>query len=238
MTGTTAKSDLLRGLRDGAPFLLVVGPFGLLFGVVGTEAGLSIAQVMGFSVLVIAGAAQFTAVQLLVDQAPTLIVLLTALAVNMRMAMYSASLVPYLGVAPLWHRAVVAYFLVDQTYALSLAEYERQPAMPMAKRLAYFSGVMLPLCPTWYVFTLTGALLGNAIPPELALDFALPVTFLALVAPMLRSLPHLAAAITSVAVALALAWMPYGAGLLLAAVSAMAAGAATEILIMTERRAR
>jgi Predicted branched-chain amino acid permease (azaleucine resistance) len=103
-------SSYWRGVRHGAPFLLVIAPFGALFGVVGTEAGLNLAQVMGFSVIVIAGAAQFTAVQLLSENAPTLIVIAAALAVNLRMAMYSAALTPHLGAAPLWQRAIMALF--------------------------------------------------------------------------------------------------------------------------------
>ena len=47
MARTSAKTTFLRGLRDSLPFLLVVGPFAMLFGVVGTEAGLNIAEVMG-----------------------------------------------------------------------------------------------------------------------------------------------------------------------------------------------
>jgi predicted branched-subunit amino acid permease len=93
-------------------------PFAILFGVVGTEAGLNLAQVMGFSVGVIAGASQFAALQLMSENAPTLIVVASALAVNLRMAMYSAALAPHLGPASLRDRALIAYMNVDQTYAL------------------------------------------------------------------------------------------------------------------------
>jgi predicted branched-subunit amino acid permease len=223
-----------RGLRGGAPFILVIAPFGLLFGVIGTEAGLNIAQVMGFTVLVIAGAAQFTAIQLMVEDAPTLIILATSLAVNLRMAMYSASLTPHLGRAPLWQRALVAYGLVDQSYAVSILEFERNPSLSLPERVAFFMGSFMVVAPWWYAATLAGALLGSAIPPEFALDFAIPITFLALVAPALRTLAHVVAALVSACLALALAGLPYGTGLLLAAVAAMAAGALTEILM--ERR--
>jgi predicted branched-subunit amino acid permease len=47
---------------------------------------------MTMTVLVIAGAAQFTALALLEEQAPMLIVIIAALAVNLHMAMYSAAL--------------------------------------------------------------------------------------------------------------------------------------------------
>ena len=228
------REPFWRGLRAGLPFLLVIIPFALLFGVVGTEAGLSLIQVMGFSVLVIAGASQFTAVQLMVDNAPTLIVLVTALAVNLRMAMYSASLAPHLGAAPVWQRALAAYGLVDQSYALSILEFERNPDLNPPQRMAYFAGACIAVAPPWYLFTLLGAIGGTAIPPAFALDFAVPITFLALFAPALRTLAHVAAALTSTLVALALAGIPFNMGLIVAAVAAMLVGALVETLM--ERR--
>ncbi len=228
MAASSPKSTYLHGVLDGAPFVLVVVPFAALFGVVANEAGLKLVEIMGFSVLVIAGAAQFTAVQLMRDGAPVLVVLATALAVNLRMAMYSASLAPYLGRARLWQRALVAYLLVDQSYLLAVSRYEARPEMPMAQKLAYFFGVVTPVAPAWYGATFAGAVLGAAIPPEFALDFGLPITFLAMIAPMLRTLAHVAAAASSVVAALALAWMPYGTGLLVAALLAMAVGAEVE----------
>ncbi|TDQ63359.1 putative branched-subunit amino acid permease [Phaeovulum veldkampii DSM 11550] len=216
------------------PFLLVIVPFGLLFGVAGAEAGLNLAEIMGFSVLVIAGASQFTAVQLMADNAPVLVVLATSLAVNLRMAMYSASLTPHLGAAPGWQKALVAYFMVDQSYALAIQDYERQPDRSLAEKLAYYAGACSPVCPQWYVSTWAGATLGQAIPPEFALDFAVPITFLAMLAPMLRSAAHVAAALVSVGLALALAFLPAGVGLLIAAVAAMVTGAQVELWI--ERR--
>jgi predicted branched-subunit amino acid permease len=218
----------LRGLRDGAPFVLVVGPFGLLFGVVATEAGLDVAQVMGFSVLVIAGAAQLTALQLMVDEAPTLVVLLSALAVNLRMAMYSASMVPLLGAAPAWRRAVAAYVLTDQSYACTVAEAERNPGRPWPERLAYFSAAAWPVAMLWYGFTWAGAALGTAIPETWALDFAVPITFLAIIAPALRTLAHLAAAATAVALSLGLAGLPWNLGVIVAGAAAMMVGAEME----------
>jgi predicted branched-subunit amino acid permease len=225
-------------VRDGAPFTLVVVPFSLLFGVVGTEAGLSIAETMGFSVLVIAGAAQFTALQLLTDNAPTLIALVSALAVNLRMAMYSASLTPWLGAAPLWQRALAAYFMVDQSYACAIVKYEREPELSVPERMAYFFGVVTPICPLWYAFTLIGALVGNAVPAGLPLDFALPITFLAMIGPMLRTPAHLAAAFVSVALALLCAGLPYNLGLLVAGIAGMMTGAQVEVLLERRRQAR
>ena len=234
MTRYQNRSPLWQGTLDSLPFVLVIAPFAMLFGVVATEAGLDLVEVMGLSVLVIAGAAQFAALQQMVDAAPVVMVLATALAVNLRMAMYSAALTPWLGRAPLWKRALAAYLLIDQTYLLSTGRFEAEPEMPRASRYAYYFGTILLIIPIWYAATLAGALAGQAIPEAFALDFAMPITFLAMMAPMLKALPYLAAALTSVGLALALAGLPNGAGLLVAAVAAMVVGAATERLL--ERR--
>ncbi|MFN3642614.1 MAG: AzlC family ABC transporter permease [Gemmobacter sp.] len=223
-----ARRAFWRGARDALPFLVILVPFALLFGVVGTDAGLSLAQVMGFSIFVIAGASQFAAVQLLAENAPTLVVIASALMVNLRMAMYSAALTPHLGGGPLWRRGLVAYLLTDQSFAAAASEYDRRPDAPASSKLAYYLGVTVLVAPVWYGATLVGATAGTAIPASIPIDFALPITFIALFAPMLRSLPHLVAAAVSVTVALAGAGLPYNLGLLLAAPLAMAAGAATE----------
>ncbi|SMX45743.1 AzlC family ABC transporter permease [Actibacterium lipolyticum] len=236
MTSPNSRSAFWLGVRHGAPFLFVVIPFAVLFGVVATEAGFNLAQVMGFSVLVIAGASQFAAIQLITENAPTAVILATALAVNLRMAMYSASLTPHLGAAPLWQRALMAYFLVDQSYAVGVARFEKHPEMSRAQKTAYFFGVILPICPMWYLMTYAGAVMGQEIPPEYALDFAVPITFLALIAPALRTLAHVAAALVSVAVALALAFLPYNGGLMIASIAAMMAGAQVELWLKRQNR--
>ena len=224
----SSTSAYLRGIRAALPFLLVVAPFGMLFGVVGTEAGLNLAQVMGFSVVIIAGAAQFTAVQLMQEQAPTLIVLASALAVNLRMAMYAASLAPHLGPAPGWQRILIAYFNVDGTYALSHMEYEAKPAMTLSEKVGFYMGTASVICLPWYVATWVGAVLGASIPAGLSIDFAVPVAFMSFFAPALRTLPHVAAAITAIILAILLQGVPYSLWILLAGAGGMIVGAELE----------
>lgn len=225
----TTKNTFWRGYRDGLPFILIVAPFGMLFGVVATEAGLDILQVMSFSVLVIAGAAQFSALALLEENAPTVIILLTSLAVNLRMAMYSAALVPHFGKLRTWLKLWISYFLVDQSFALGIKEFDERPDQPTENKVAYFFGIMLAIAPLWYASTYLGAVLGASIPEEFGLDFAVPICFIALIAPLLRTTPHVLTAIVSIIAALALAWIPYSLGLIIAAIMAMMVGAFTEL---------
>ncbi len=234
MAPSTTKSAFWAGFRASAPFLVVVAPFATLFGVLATEAGLNVVEVMAFSIAVIAGAAQFTALQLMEENAPVLIVLASALIVNLRMAMYSASITPYLGEVPIWKRAIAAYFLVDQSYAVSHEKFETTPEMTPGTRFAYFMGTVAPICPMWYVFTLVGALVGQQIPETWAMDFVIPIAFLALIGPMLRTPAHVIAALTAIVVALLTAWVPYSLGLVIGGLAGMIAGAQTEVML--ERR--
>lgn len=227
-----------HGLIQSLPFLLVLAPFGLLFGVVASEAGLNLPQVLGFSMLVLAGASQFSAVQLMNEHAPALIVIVTAIAVNLRMAMYSASLVPWLGGASPGQRGLIAYLLIDQTYALSLQHYERNPRLSMRQRVGYFMGVSVGCCVPWALATAAGHILGRAVPAGLALDFAVPITFLAMIGPMLRTPAHVAAALVSIIASLVFAFLPSGAGLFIAAGLAMLTGAGVETLGERRREAR
>lgn len=234
MSSTISNSYYWKGFRDGAPFVFVAIPFGTLFGVFAAESGLDILQVMTFTATVFAGAAQFTALQLLQDDAPTVIILASALAVNLRVAMYSASLTPYLGAAPLWQRACAAYFVVDQSYACSIAQFETEPDMTISERMAYFFGTISPIAPLWYLCTYLGAVLGTQIPESWALDFALPITFLAMLGPMLRTLPHVIAALVAIIVSLLTVPVPFNLGLLIAGCAGMMAGAQAEVML--ERR--
>ncbi len=231
MSPSNPKAAYWQGFRAGSPFILVVAPFALLFGVVATEAGLNIAEVMGMAILVIAGAAQFAALAQMGENAPTYLVLATALAVNLRMALYSASITPHMGGLSLPKRVLVAYLLVDQSYAVSVQKFEETPKMPLNQKLAFYLGVMTPIAPLWYGFSLVGALVGQAIPPEYALDFAVPITFLAITGPMMRTPAHLAAAFVSVVASLLLAFLPYNLWLLIAAALAMMTGAQVELFM-------
>jgi len=218
----------MQGLRDCAPFVVIVIPFSAMFGMVATDAGLNILQVIAMSAIVIAGSAQFTALSLLQEGAPVFVVLLASLAVNMRMAMYSAALVPHLGAAPMRLRMLMAYVMVDQTFAVSVQTFDAKPDMPLGDKISYYFGCVTVVCIPWYICPYLGAVLGQLIPPSLSPDFAVPICFIAIFAPMLRSLPHIVAAGVSILAAVLFANLPWNFGLIVAAFLAMLAGAQVE----------
>ena len=231
MISSRPKSLYWRAFRDGLPFVMVVFPFSMVFGVVAVEAGMTVAQTIGFSVVVIAGAAQFTALQLIQEEAPTIVVILSALAVNLRVAMYSASLTPYLGSAPLWQRAFAAYLLVDQAFALSHTRFETHPKMTTPQRMAYYFGACTLVMLIWFSFSYVGAAAGTQLPANIPLDFALPIAFLSMVAPALRTLPHVIAAFFAVCASLATAGLPFSLSLVIGGLVGMIAGAQAEVFL-------
>ena len=152
------------------------------------------------------------------------------------MAMYSAALVPHFRGAPMRLRLLMGYTLVDQNFAMVDSKFAGDTETPWQFKTGYFIGGFTTISPFWISFTYIGAVFGTQIPPEYALDFALPITFLAIIGPMLRSIPHYVAAFCSVVLALALAWVPFGMGLLIAAVLAIIAASLTESYL--ERRSK
>jgi hypothetical protein len=88
-------ADLLAGVRDVSPLMLGIVPFALVAGIAAVDAGFSLAEALGLSVVVFAGASQLAALDLLGADAPLAVVVGTAVVINLRMVMYSASIAPY-----------------------------------------------------------------------------------------------------------------------------------------------
>lgn len=225
--GATARRDALSGARTTAPILLGVVPFGLVAGVTAVEAGLSPLQAVGMSVVVFAGASQLAAIELLGRTAPATVVVVTALVINLRFVMYSASLAPYLRRLGAPARWVSAYVLTDQAYAVSLAEF-RSSAPDERSRLWYYLGSALSLWVTWQVATAVGAVAGAAVPPDLSLEFAVPLTFLALLVPAIEDRNTGVVAAVSGSVGVAAATLPFDLGLVTAALAGVALGVALD----------
>jgi len=218
------------GVVAALPILLAVGPFGMIFGVVADGMGLDLAQTMVMTATVIAGASQLAALQLLAEGAPALIAILAGAVVNLRFAMYSAAMALELGRVPLGWRAVASLILHDQTYALTVRRRQRHPHESQMQRLGFYFGIALSTWTVWCTGTFLGATLGERIGQEVDLAFIVPVTFIAVCAPMIRGGANIVAALVAAMVALAADGLPYGLGLLAGAGAGIAAGVAMSIL--------
>lgn len=205
-----------------------VAPFGVIAGITAMATGLTAIQAMAMSVTIFAGASQLATLQLLAQGAVPAVVVLTALIINLRFAMYSASLAPHLyHLGPRW-RFPLAYFLVDQNYALSIHRYQHRDGEQASHGHWYFLGGGAALWVTWQISTAVGVFMGGEIPRDWSLDFAIPLVFLAVLVPALRHRLHIAAAVTGGVVATLAGSLPYNLGLIAGALSGITAGVTLE----------
>ena len=225
---------LRQGALAVAPLLIGVPPFGVIAGVAAIEAGLGLAEAVGFSVLVFAGAAQLAAIDLLGSGAMVWVAVLTALVINLRMAMYSASLAAHLSAEPRPRRALAAYLLTDQAFALSVARFAERDSLDQRSGSAasgtdggrwwFYLGAAVPLWVTWQATTVAGVVVGDAVPEAVPLGFAVPMVFISLVVPSITDRPTLAAGLSAAVVAVVGAPLPAKLGMPLAALTGVAVG--------------
>jgi 4-azaleucine resistance transporter AzlC len=219
----SARTEFIAGARAQLPILLGVAPFGAIYGVLAVGAGLSPLAAQAMSAIVFAGSSQFMAAGLF-GVTPWPVIVLTAFVMNLRHALYSASVAPYLAHLPRRWKLGLAYLLTDEAYAVAIQRF-RAPGST-ADRHWYLLGTGLALWLTWQLSTAVGVFLGAQAPGTWGLDFALALTFIAILVPSLADRPSVMAALVAAVVALLGATLPYKLGLLLAACAGIAAGLA------------
>jgi 4-azaleucine resistance transporter AzlC len=221
------KNDFWAGIRAEFPLLVGVFPFGLIYGALALHAGLTPAAAQAMSAIVFAGSSQFLAAQLFLEASPVLIIVLTIAIVNLRHMLYSASLAPHLKHLSTRWKVLLSYLLTDEAYAVSIKHYESE-AMSASSHW-FFLGAGLALWSTWQTSTAIGIFLGTTLPPDWPLDFALPLTFIAIVVPMLKDRPVISAACAAGMVALLTQALPYKLDLILAGLVGITVGSVLEV---------
>lgn len=218
------RSAFYSGVRDVLPALPANVPFGVIAGVATVAVGVDPAQAVAFAGLLFAGAAQVAAVELLDQHAPVAVVVLTALVVNLRYVMYSASVATHFEDLSTRWKMVVAFFLIDVTYALSVARFDGPDPPDSEVGRWYYLGTALPLWVTWVGASLVGIVFGAQVPESLQLDFAIPLLFMGLLFPALEDAPTYVAGAVAGALAVAGFGLPFDVGILVAGVGGIAAG--------------
>jgi len=222
---TAPRLEFWSGVRDQIPILVGVMPAGLIFGALGKGAGFAAVAVLGFSLLVFAGSAQFVALGLAVAGAPPLVVILAIFIVNLRHALYSASFSEHLAELPRRWKIALSWLLTDEAFAVASVRFGK----PEKKNAHwYMLGTGLALWATWQFSTAVGIALGAGLPDSWHLEFALPLTFLALLTPSITDGPTRLTALASAVLAVGLGGLPYRAGLLIAVIVAVGFGAWSE----------
>jgi 4-azaleucine resistance transporter AzlC len=227
-------AEFRSGVRAELPILIGVAPFGMIYGVLALQAGIPPAQAQAMSAVVFAGSAQIVLTQLVHIGAPALVMVLTVGVINLRHALYSASVAPYVQrLRPAW-KLLLSYLLTDEAYVVTILNYERtddQAAeQPRAadQRHWFYLGAGLALWSCWQLSTALGIFLGAAVPASWGLEFTLPLTFIALVVPNLKGRATVGAALSAGVTALLAFGLPYKLGLIVAALVGVLAGLALE----------
>ena len=120
------------------------------------------------SAIVFARSSQFVGHQLVGNGTPALMLILTIFIVNLRHALYSASIAPFISKLSGSWKALLAYLLDDEAYAVAITHYNQVGIKPASHW--YFLGAGLGLWTTWQMSTAAAILVGAVIPAAWSLD--------------------------------------------------------------------
>lgn len=174
-----SRAGAARGLRAALPLAVGSAVFGVAFGVLARQAGLTAGQAVVMSALVFAGSSQMAVLGLWAAAAPAAAIVTTALAVNLRHILMGTTLRPWFGRLPARRAYPALFFMTDETWSLTLRALTTGVGGP-----AYLVGSGLALFVTWVVGTALGHALGHSVadPSGWGLDFVATAAFAALLA--------------------------------------------------------
>lgn len=240
ITGSPRSREFWAGVRAELPLLLGVIPFGMIYGVLALEAGIPPGAAQAISAIIFAGSAQFITTQLVHLAAAPVVIVLTVAVVNLRHALYSASVSPYVKHLCIPWKLLLGYLLTDEAYAVTISHYQQSEGGPAGSadglsgertnlpRHWFFLGAGLSLWASWQASTAIGIFLGAVVPASWSLDFTLALTFIALVVPNLKDWSGAAAAISAGLAAVIAFSLPYKLGLIGAALIGVVIGLIVE----------
>ncbi len=230
MTPSTPRSEFLAGMRDTIPMDLGAIPFGIIFGALAVTNGMTPLGAASMSLFVFAGSAQFIAAGLVAQQVSVLFIVITTFVVNLRHALYSATLGPYLKHVPQRLLVPMGFTLTDETFVIVIRRFEQRGSQPNGQW--YFLGSSALMYLNWQLWTLVGIVAGQTIPnpQSWGLDFAAIITFTGMVVSMLRNRSTVLAVAVAGIVAVAANPLPNKLGLMLAALAGVIAGVAAKEL--------
>jgi predicted branched-subunit amino acid permease len=223
-----ASSDFRAGFVEMLPACVGLVPFGVVCGVGAAAAGASWLAALGMSAIIFSGAAQVLAGQMLAGGAPLLVIVLTCFVLGLRFLMYSAAMAPYLKAVPGRWQQALAFLLTDQAFAAAIRRFNAEDDPHAGAR--HFLGSGMALWLGWQVTNMVGYFAGNLIPASWSLEFAVPLCFIALVAPLMHNSPSIVAAVLAGIAVLALDGLPMKLNLIAAGLIGIVAGTFADLM--------
>jgi predicted branched-subunit amino acid permease len=202
-----------KGFKAMLPVIVGVVPFGIVMGTVAAHAELNFSQSFLMNIFVFAGASQLAAVDLMTKHTESVVVIATGLTINLRFLLYSAALSPILQRASLLKKLVCAYCLTDQNYTVMIGNQKHLHTH--ADSLRFYFGASLCMFLAWNISVALGFVFGNVAPASWSLEYAVPLSFVALVMPTMKDRRYIYVAVFSSVASLCLSSMPFRLGLLL-----------------------
>jgi len=222
-----ASNDFRAGFAEMLPACVGLVPFGLVCGVGAAAAGATIWGALGMSAIIFSGAAQIIAAQLLAVGAPIAVIVLTCFVAGLRFLMYSAAIAPYLRpLPPRWQQAL-AFLLTDQAFAAAIRRFDAG-ADPRAGGL-HFLGAGFALWFFWQITNIVGYFTGNLVPASWSMEFAVPLCFVALIAPHFRNAPTIGAGVMAGVAVVVLDGLPLRLNLIAAGIVGIVTGTVLEL---------
>lgn len=222
LVSNTSIKQFTKGVLDELPLVVGVFPFGIIFGVLALQAGIEPLQGQMMSSIVFAGSAQFMIVRLIQESTPALVIIVSGFVINLRHALYSASISQYLkGLNTGW-KLLLSYLLTDEAYAVSIIHFKQNGGSSNLHWHLLGSGITLWFA--WQISTAVGIFLGTQVPVEWGLDFTLPLVFIAIIIPNLNDRPSYITAGAALVLSLLFFQLPFKLGLIFASFIAIAIG--------------
>lgn len=218
------SKELWLGALETLPLIVAAFPFGIVFGALAHSNGLGFGVAVGMSAIVFAGASQFIAITLLAGGALLPVIVITVFFVNLRQMLYSANLMHHVEYWSQPQKALLAFWLTDETFAVVTDRINRHPDAP-GLRWFYLGSALSMYC-FWQIATILGYVLGAQIPglENWGLDVAMIVAFIGIVVPALQQRADWACAATALVAALLTHDWPNQSGLLCSSIMAITVG--------------
>ncbi|MEN8242305.1 MAG: AzlC family ABC transporter permease [Chloroflexota bacterium] len=229
------RKEFLSGMAATLPLVIGAIPFGIIFGALASTAGFSGGGTQAMSLFVFAGSAQFIAAGLIANGSSLLVIIITTLVVNLRHMLYGATLAPHLKSLPQRWLLPLGFWLTDESFVVVIERFRK--ADQSTNKHWFFLGSAVFMYTNWQLCTFIGVLAGQRIddPLKWGLDFAMIVTFIGMLIPMIRDKTIAVAVISAGAAALLLRGLPNQLGLILAALIGVAAGLLANDLIKKQK---
>jgi 4-azaleucine resistance transporter AzlC len=200
------RHPFVNGVAMAIPIFVGYTALGIPYGMLGVASGIPAWVLVLMSTFILAGSAQFVAVQMIAAGAGVVPIIIAGFALNVRHIFMAMSLGNSMGKASAPLLAYIAHSTTDEAFGVNISKADGGSLVDPMDAL----GTNIITHASWVVATLVGAYLGGYIPAgtEVA-SAALPIMFAVLLALQIKGLVHVLCAVLAVAVTvLAMSYLP------------------------------